>query len=266
MAGSQTEAAYLRHPKGRGHHHDHPHDHFLGPVGGTSFTAGCCALWTVALVGLGLAIASFVWLAVTTHRVGKVESCCDAATESQSLGDGETFAVCHTGSGTVGVTNITGDYTEDECDGSFVIMARFVTPNNLTTATTLEVCGKVGDIDDPAPGFSVAIYADDGFGVPTIVLGNSSTAPLTANDWNCQDVAVTIGESQYIWLAFMTEGATCDITNNLYFRTHPFLRSVQRDDFTFPVWTDVDSSSSVNYVSYVYGMYVSYNSSCIGPV
>jgi hypothetical protein len=155
----------------------------------------------------------------------------------------------------------------DECNGLMQVMTRFIKPMSLNQATTLLVCAQVGDIDDPAPDFSVAIFADDGFGVPTTVLGQSATPePLVGNDLNCQNVTANLSDTLYFWLGFMTSGATCDVTNNLYFTAHPTLRGAQRTDFTFPVWEDVTSASTIDYVSYVYGMQVSYQATCLGPV
>lgn len=242
-------------------------DHFLGPVGGASFTCGCIGLWILAALGLAVGVVALVLVSVNLHRFAPLEDCC-AATPSgiQSLDEGQHYAVCNSGSGVIGVTNTSNGFAVDDCNGVTVVMTRFLKPINLAHASTLLVCSKIGAIDDPAPDFSVALYADDGFGVPTVVLGNSSTAPMMANDFNCQNVTADLGDSLYLWAAFMSSGGTCDVTNNLYFQTHIALRSAVRSDFDFPVWTDVTPSSTINYLSYVYAMQVSYDSNCIGPV
>jgi hypothetical protein len=233
---------------------------------GIAFWPGCCtALWLVLVATLAVSIVALLLIALNLHRFKPLEDCCASSlSQSQSLDEGQHFAVCNSESGVIGVTN-TSDYTLDECNGLMQVMTRFIKPMSLTKADSLVVCAQVGGIDDPAPEFSVAIFADDGFGVPTRVLGNSSTEALVGNDLNCQNVTADLSETLYFWLAFMTSGSTCDVTNNLYYAPHTALRGAQRTDFVFPVWTDVTTSSAIDYVSYVYGMQVSYQATCVGP-
>lgn len=232
-----------------------------------AFWPGCCtALWLGTIAALALGLTALLLIALNLHRFKPLEQCCALnLTQSQSIDAGQHYAVCNSGSGVIGVTNTTG-FTLDQCNGLMQVMTRFIKPASLTQAVSLTICAQVGAIDSPAPEFSVAIYADDGFGVPTTVLGNSSTEALVGNDLNCQNVTADLSETLYFWLAFMTSGSTCDVTNNLYYITHPALRGAQRTDFTFPVWTDVTHSSMIDYVSYVYGMHISYEASCIGPM
>jgi hypothetical protein len=246
------------------HEHHRRRLHFHDTTGLWGFNACCCALWSVALAALGLAIAAFVLVLVLNSKQGKqIEDCCAADAALQDLGDGESFAICGSGSGVIGVTNSSG-YTDDNCDGFFIVMSRFVTPNGVGGITTIDICAEFGAIDDPAPGFTAAIYGDDGFGVPTALIANTSTSLLTGNALNCLPIPATLSEGEYIWLAVMTEGSTCDVTNNLLFATHPYARSIQSDAFAYPTWP-TEIAPGYDYLSYVYSMQLSYNATCVSP-
>lgn len=243
-----------RHHRGRHHHED-------AIAGFWGFGPCCCGIWTTALAALGIAIAALVLVLMLRSRVNALQRCCDESLAIDDLDEGQSYAVCSSGSGVIGVTNTSG-YTEDNCDGFFIVMSRFVAPNNVGGVITLEICALFGEIDDPAPGFTAAIYGDDGFGVPTNIIANTSTGLLTGEAWNCLPITAELDETQYIWLAVMTEGATCDVTNNLLFTTHTQPRSIQSDAFTYPVWP-TQLAAGYDYLSYVYAMQLSFNATCI---
>lgn len=241
---------------------EHEHHRKRSAAGLWGFHPCCCALWSVAIAGLLLATAAFVLVLVLNNNQGKqIEECCLAPTSVQDLDEGESYSTCVSGSGVAGVTNSSA-YTPDECNGFFIVMTRFVTPSGVGSVTALEVCAEFGPIDDPAPGFTAAIYGDDGFGVPTALIASTTTSALTADSLNCLAINATLAESEYIWIAFMTEGSTCDVTNNVLFTTHPSQRSIQSGAFTYPVWP-TELAPGYDYLSYVYSMQLSYNASCV---
>lgn len=228
--------------------------------GAGGFSWCCCSVWTTALVALGLGIAAFVLALVLYNKnASSISECCDALTFAGPQ-SGQSYALCETATGAAGVVN-GSDYTTDECNGFFIVMTRVVTPSDIGVATGIEVCAEFGPVDDPAPGFTAAVYADDGFGVPGALIANASTGTLAPNALNCLPIQAPIAESQYLWLAFMTEGSTCDVNNNLKYTAHSAPRSIQSADFAYPTWP-AEIAPGYDYVYYVYAMQLRYNATC----
>lgn len=174
--------------------------------------------------------------------------------------------LCSTGSGTMGYKNTT-DWVLDECDSIYIVATIFKTPTVVKNAVPYELCAYVGPTIAGLDQYRVAVYDDDGFGYPTDLIGASDVATVTPDSINCVTLnGVTLGDSHAYWLAFMSNANDCGSLNTLRYKMSPSLRSGFTDAYVWPDFPEVLGSDSFSYFSAVYGMYLSYNATCISSL
>lgn len=220
--------------------------------------------WLAALSVLVLALFGVViWLAVRDVSATASGTSVGGIALPSDTGNGETLALCRTGNGTIGPTEVDG-WTYDDCDSLYIVTSRFVTPGNLSVGRAVRACAYIGQAD-AANGdkFKLAIYNDDGFGIPTTLRASTGEGTIEPESWNCLSISTPLGESQLFWLALITNGQECGAMNNLYYQSHLQLRSGFTYQFLYPDWPA--QMPELQYFSAVYGMYVDYNATCIGP-
>lgn len=179
--------------------------------------------------------------------------------------DGQSYAFCSSGTGAVGATNATG-WVYDDCDALYIVASRFITPSNLSVAQSTQICAYIGEsTEENGNQYRLAVYEDDGFGVPGRLIANTEVGTIAteAYTWNCLPLTMDLGESTYLWMAFMTNGATCGELNNIHYTPHLQLRAGFTDLFTWPNFPA--TLPTLAYFSAVYSMYLDYNATCIGP-
>lgn len=213
---------------------------------------------TLVIVGL---TGTMIWLAL--RPCSDTTSSSTNSASGSGIGLNQSVVQCSAGNGTIGIKNTTGWYYDD-CDAFYIVFSRYATPRNLWAGQTTSVCAYVGEVNPETLGnkFRMAIYGDDGFGIPTTLKASTATeGTIQSESWNCLPISLALGESHYFWTAFMTNGQECGPTNNLYYMPHLQLRSGFSDQFTYPQWPV--QISSAQYFSAVYSMYIDYNATCV---
>jgi hypothetical protein len=174
--------------------------------------------------------------------------------------------MCSSDNGTIGFTNVSAEvgFVQDDCDSIYIVASVFKTSNSLKTAHVLELCAHVGPTLEGLDQYRMAVYVDDGFGYPSEKLVVSEIGTITPNSFNCIPVSgLVLGESLKYWLAFMSNANDCGVLNTLRYRSYPGLRSGFTDAYVWPDFPEFIGGDSFSYFSAVYGMYLSYNATCI---
>lgn len=226
----------------------------------------------LSLVVLGvLGVALWALLAPVNH------SCTCAATNSSSVPAGGQEvppssscsantcrdAFCEQGTGLIGSDDVTG-YTFDDCDSIYIVTSVFRAPSNLWSGVGVEACSFIGPTLEGLNQYRMAIYEDDGYGVPGARLGVSNTGTIQPESWNCVPMNVSLSQDQRYWIAYMSSANDCGGLNNLFYTPHIAMRSGFTDAFTWPDFPE--TMPSLTYFTAVYGVYLSYNATCLATV
>lgn len=219
----------------------------------------CCGPITAGIIiALLLGTAGLVLGIVALNKSNNDNCSCGLPASSDN-----SLAMCQPGEpGQVGFSNVS-EASLDDCDGSLIATSVFEVPPSVASGTTETVCACVGNTSSNIVQYSVAIYADDGFGQPGAMLVQSDPSTLVNNSCNCQSLSLQIYGSQHLWLAFMTDSGSCDSNDNLYTIAHPHLRSGFADT-TWPDWPA--TMPDLEEFSAVYSLYMTYSVDCSGPV
>ena len=221
--------------------------------------------WCCWAAGAGVLIA-LLWSGVLTGLViwALNRDTCSCNFDILSQSDEQTPAMCteSVDGGTIGITNTTGLDGED-CDSALLVATLHVLPPGVSSATTQQVCACVGDTSTTTVQYSVALYADDGFGQPQGLLISSTPATLLNGTCNCASLTIQLFAGQRFWIAFMSNGEVCGPVDSLYALTYPTIRSGIVET-TWPTWPltmpDLELYSAVT------SLYVTYATDCGGPV
>lgn len=245
--GHGTEHHKPGHPQGSRHHHSH-------------YDPCCIGIWLVAAAALACAILALIFGLIALNK--KCE--CELFTESVGEQDTKSMLICDIGSGVIGSTVGPGE-NPDECDGLLVNLGLYKVPSNVLVATTTQVCAYVGELAETGTThFKMAIYADSGFGTPTsTILGQAGPGNLTTDAWNCLPLVVDVYANQDLWIAFMSDDATCSTTANIYYETSTENRAAYADNDAYPVFPTTLANYAV--FSGIYNMYANYSTECMNP-